>query len=260
VRKIVANRVCARWPSKSIYVSLGALDAGPGWKVHSIRGLRPSGDSVSAELISRDKPEAAVPDGKAARSREDTSQTSGARDFPRLVFQTRYGGICCGYKITYKFICPVSACVNFPTFQVDHHETTQGSMKKEQVDAVPLVTNAQPPLPSDESEVAAEFEENFLEAKNQSFFESGLGIFVFQSQELQDQAEVSIPQTVSAELISADKTPAWIGSFVERSPGQTWPLGRRRDGPAESVHIWHVSCRAVPAPRCGGRFPNKLRS
>ena len=42
--------------------------------------------------------------------------------------------------------------------QVNHHEATQLSMKEKQVDAIPLVPDAQPLLPTDEGEVAAEFQ------------------------------------------------------------------------------------------------------
>ena len=41
--------------------------------------------------------------------------------------------------------------------QVDDHQTTQAPVEKQQINAVPLVTDAEPPLPANEAEVAAQF-------------------------------------------------------------------------------------------------------
>ncbi len=45
----------------------------------------------------------------------------------------------------------------------------------------------QPPLPSNESEVAAEFQEKVFQPVDQRFFHSAFGIFVVQSKELENQ-------------------------------------------------------------------------
>jgi len=43
--------------------------------------------------------------------------------------------------------------------QVDHDQATPSAVKEEQVDAMPLVTDPQTPLSSDEGEVAAKFQQ-----------------------------------------------------------------------------------------------------
>ena len=42
--------------------------------------------------------------------------------------------------------------------QIDDHQTTQAPVEEQQINAIPLVTDAQPPLPSNEAEVAAQFQ------------------------------------------------------------------------------------------------------
>ncbi len=54
-------------------------------------------------------------------------------------------------------------------------------MKKEQVDAIPLVGDAQPPLPRKKGKVAAEFQEKFLQTMNQGFLQSVFRVFVLRS-------------------------------------------------------------------------------
>src|SRR5271157_76357 len=71
--------------------------------------------------------------------------------------------------------------------QINDDQTAKPAMKKQQVDAVPLVADAQPPLPGNEGEVASEFQKKVFQPVDQRFFQSVFGIFILQSQELEDQ-------------------------------------------------------------------------
>ena len=78
-------------------------------------------------------------------------------------------------------------CVGeFADLENDDHETAELAMEKEKVEPVPLVTDAQPLLSADESEVAAKLKEKMFKMKNQSIFESALGVLVFESEKLED--------------------------------------------------------------------------
>lgn len=54
--------------------------------------------------------------------------------------------------------------------EVDDHQATQGAMEEEQIDAIPLIIDAQPFLPADEGEVAAQLQEEGLQLPNEGFF------------------------------------------------------------------------------------------
>ena len=60
-------------------------------------------------------------------------------------------------------------------------------MEEQQVDAIPLVADAQPPLAADEGEVAAEFEQEGFEVADEGVLEVGLGVLVLQAEELEDE-------------------------------------------------------------------------
>ena len=59
----------------------------------------------------------------------------------------------------------------FAELQVDHHQTPQLAMEEEQIDAIPFIADAQASLPSDEREIAAEFQQEGFELLDQGFFE-----------------------------------------------------------------------------------------
>ena len=70
---------------------------------------------------------------------------------------------------------------------VNDDQATESAVVEEQVDPVPVVADAEPLLPAQEGEVAAEFQEEALEVQDQGLLELALGILVLQVQELQDQ-------------------------------------------------------------------------
>jgi hypothetical protein len=56
------------------------------------------------------------------------------------------------------------------------HEAPERAVEEQQVDPVPCIADAEPPLTSDEREVAAELEEEVLEAEDERFLELRLGV------------------------------------------------------------------------------------
>jgi hypothetical protein len=94
-RKIAANRVCAKWSSKVKYVFLAALDAVPEEKVRSLSWPQTSGLSVSVAIISREHWRRKFVARRSTTQPRRYFRIPYARDFPRLMFQTRYQGICC---------------------------------------------------------------------------------------------------------------------------------------------------------------------
>ena len=74
-----------------------------------------------------------------------------------------------------------------PQFEVDDHQAAQTTVEEQEVDPVPLVADSQTPLPADEGEVLAQLQQERLQVPDQSLFQVGLGVFVLQSQELQDE-------------------------------------------------------------------------
>ena len=58
-------------------------------------------------------------------------------------------------------------------------------MEEQQIDAVPLLTNPQPSLSSDESEVAAKLQQKIFQLLDEGVFQIVLGVLVLQIKELQ---------------------------------------------------------------------------
>lgn len=54
-----------------------------------------------------------------------------------------------------------------------------------QVEPVPLIADAEPSLTTDESKVAAQLQQKRLQLRNERSFEIGLGVLVFQREELE---------------------------------------------------------------------------
>src|SRR5882724_11972592 len=75
----------------------------------------------------------------------------------------------------------------FSNLQIDDDQTTKTAVKEQQVDAVPLIADPQPPLPGKEGELAAEFQEEMFQPVDQGFFQSAFGILILQSQELENE-------------------------------------------------------------------------
>ena len=68
--------------------------------------------------------------------------------------------------------------------QIENHEAAQAAVKEEQIHPIPFVVDAQPPLASDEGEVAAEFQQEGLKVANQGLLQLALGVFVAQAKKL----------------------------------------------------------------------------
>ena len=69
--------------------------------------------------------------------------------------------------------------------EIDDHEATELAMEEQQIDPVPFVSDAKPTLSANESKIAAQLQKKSLEMQNERFFNLGLGIFVFESEELE---------------------------------------------------------------------------
>src|SRR5262249_49680754 len=71
--------------------------------------------------------------------------------------------------------------------EVDHHETAQPSMEEQQVDSIPLLTDPEPALASNEGEVTSELQEEGLQMVNECLLEVILGVLVSEAEELEDE-------------------------------------------------------------------------
>lgn len=72
-------------------------------------------------------------------------------------------------------------------FEVNHQQAAQPAVEEEEVHAIPLATDAQAALASDEGKVAAEFEQEGFKMPDESIFKIGLGLFVFEAEEFKDE-------------------------------------------------------------------------
>lgn len=72
-------------------------------------------------------------------------------------------------------------------FQIQDDEAAQAAMVEQQVHAIPFVVKAQPALAADEGEVVAEFEQEGFELANEAVLQVGLGVFVAQAKEFEDE-------------------------------------------------------------------------
>lgn len=74
----------------------------------------------------------------------------------------------------------------FTELQFDDDETAEPSVKKQQVDSVPFVSDAQPTLASDKREIISEFEKECLQLADQGALKLGLGILILKREELEN--------------------------------------------------------------------------
>ena len=72
-----------------------------------------------------------------------------------------------------------------PELEVDDDEASKSSMKKQQVNPIPLGPHAQSALSPDEGKIASELEKEGLEFTKQGPLKFALGVFVPQPEELQ---------------------------------------------------------------------------
>jgi len=71
--------------------------------------------------------------------------------------------------------------------EVDDHQAPKPSMEEQEIDARPLVADARATLTTDECEIAPEFHQERLEMEHERRLEIGLGVLVFEAEELKDQ-------------------------------------------------------------------------
>ena len=69
--------------------------------------------------------------------------------------------------------------------QVDDDEAAQAPMEEQQIDPIPSLVDAQPPLSSNKREALAKFEQEVLQPMDQGLFKIGLRILVLEVQEFQ---------------------------------------------------------------------------
>lgn len=69
---------------------------------------------------------------------------------------------------------------------VDDHQAAQAPVEQQQVNAEPLVIDAQTALPADEREVATELQQEGLQALDQRRFKLALGVLVLEFEKFQD--------------------------------------------------------------------------
>gem|GEM_PF-2323106 len=63
-------------------------------------------------------------------------------------------------------------------FQLNHNQATQSTVKKEQVNTIPLLTDPQTPLPAKECEIITEFQQESTQLLDQSLFQVAFRVFV----------------------------------------------------------------------------------
>ena len=147
--------------------------------------------------------------------------------------------------------------------EVDDDEAAQPAVEEEQVDAIPLVADAEPPLAADEGEVAAQLEQEALELPDERLLQIALGVLVLQAEELEDEGILDLllgrdrvpglrlrapraaSRPCSARARCARRT-AW------RSAGRAGGRSSRRAGPRSRRSCGRGSCterRHVVGPR-----------
>ena len=67
--------------------------------------------------------------------------------------------------------------------EVDDDQAAQPAVKEHQIDTIPLVANAKPPLPGHEREIVPKFQQERFEMLDQRLFQVGFGILALQAQE-----------------------------------------------------------------------------
>src|SRR5205809_7982374 len=99
-------------------------------------------------------------------------------------------------------------------------------MEENQIDPIPLGSDAQPLLSSDEREIVAQLQQELLDAPNQRIFEFGLRIFVVQIQELEDE-RISHVRVNGQSLIFGRPGFCATGSLIRKTCNLTIELADR---------------------------------
>jgi hypothetical protein len=71
--------------------------------------------------------------------------------------------------------------------QINNDKAPQFALKEKQINPVPFATNPQPPLATYKGKIAAELEQEVLKVPQERFFKVGLGVFIFQSKEFENE-------------------------------------------------------------------------
>src|SRR5437773_11334097 len=71
--------------------------------------------------------------------------------------------------------------------KINHHKALQFAVKEEKIDAIPFAADSQPALATDERKVAAQLEQEVLKVSQERLFKVGLRVFVFQSEEFENE-------------------------------------------------------------------------
>ena len=71
--------------------------------------------------------------------------------------------------------------------EVNYHQAAEPAVEEEEVDAIPLVADAQATLATDEGKLAAQLEEEGLEVVDERLFQIVLGVLVLETEELEDE-------------------------------------------------------------------------
>jgi hypothetical protein len=89
---------------------------------------------------------------------------------------------------------------------------------------IPVIADAQTPLPREKGEITAQFEEKFLQTVNQGFFESVFGVFIFEFEELQNKRVFNL-------LFRGQQ----LGRISRLAPAKKSCLGSRQLGALEEL-------------------------
>lgn len=133
--------------------------------------------------------------------------------------------------------------------QVDYDQATKTSMKEEQIDAVPFITDAQPTLAADECEVAAQFHQEVLQLVDKRLFQVAFRILILEVEKLQDER-----------ILDRFFRRHRIGRRRFRTLPQHGALVLRQQGPFVEERIdLAIELPDAPAPAQGLRFVELAR-
>jgi hypothetical protein len=68
----------------------------------------------------------------------------------------------------------------FSELQIYQDQGTKTTVKKQQINSVPLVADAKALLPGDECEIASEFKQKVFQMKDERLLQIALGVLIFQ--------------------------------------------------------------------------------
>ncbi len=63
-------------------------------------------------------------------------------------------------------------------FEINHHQASEAPMEEEEIDPIPLVSNTEATLATEEGEVPSQFQQEAFQVVDQTVLQIGLGILV----------------------------------------------------------------------------------